>query len=165
MVKESINLSDYPNIINGINFKIVEQDDINFNCIAHSLGIRNMSIWPAKLELWVWDKSLPYINTINNFVNLYRKFNYEICEDSSWEPDYDKIALYISILSCRNTVSHAAKQIDSYWWSSKMGGDELFEHDLEAIENKNVGTKYVFLKRPKNLSSLVPNIEFFIKNN
>ena len=160
MVKESINLSDYPNIINGINFKIIQQDNEDYNCIAHSLGYNHITIWPISKRFWVWDKTLPYINTINNFVSLYRKFNYEICEDSSWEFEYDKIALYISVLSGRNTVSHAAKQIDSYWWSSKIGGDELFEHTLEAIENKNVGTKYVFLKRPKNLSSLVPNIDF-----
>jgi hypothetical protein len=47
--------------------------------------------------------------TIENFKKMYNFYGYEICEDYSYENDYEKIAFYVK----NNIPTHAAKQFNN----------------------------------------------------
>ena len=50
---------------------------------------------------------------------------YEDCVDSSWEPGFEKVALYGST----QFYTHAARQLHGGKWTSKLGRDVDIEHD------------------------------------
>jgi len=151
-INESIKLSDYPNIKIGVNFNIIDSNDnYDYNCIAYSLGSKNDTIYPRKGKRWIWafeiDKDESKNLHISNFLEFYKLFGYTFCRNGSYEPNYDKVALYTYNATY---FVHAAIQKDNKWWISKMGENELFEHTLDALFNKNISHKIYFVKRSKN---------------
>lgn len=127
-INESIKLSDYPNIKIGENFNIIDSsDNYDYNCIAYSLGSKNDLIYPINSDDWIWSFSISNDNSknlnIGNFLEFYKLFGYNLCRNSSYEPDFNKIALYTYNATY---FVHAAIQKDDKWWISKMGENELF---------------------------------------
>lgn len=77
----------------------------------------------------------------------YATLGYRPCPDGESESDLEKIAIY----GVRGIPRHAARQLASGRWTSKMGDIEDIEHTLEAIEGEQYGTVIQFLARPRPL--------------
>jgi hypothetical protein len=56
--------------------------------------------------------------------------------DDSLESQYEKVALFAK----DGRVTHAARQLPSGRWTSKLGSDVDIEHELYAIEGEVYGT-------------------------
>lgn len=151
---ESIKFRDYPNIKTGENFKILDpNDNYDYNCVAYTLGSKKYTIYPVIAHQWIWPFDVSEDDSknlnIGNFLEFYKLFGYNLCRNSSYEPDFNKIALYTYNATY---FVHAAIQKDDKWWISKMGENELFEHTLDALFNDNISRKVYFVKRPNNSS-------------
>jgi len=65
------------------------------------------------------------------------------------EPNFEKIALYVNK---HKQVTHAARQLSTGLWTSKLGQNYDISHTLEAIEGGLYGTVAMLLKRGATLA-------------
>lgn len=72
-------------------------------------------------------------------------FGYSISENEELETDYEKIAIYINPDTER--VIHAAKQIESGKWTSKLGPYKDIEHTLDSLTGQDYGIVAIIMKR------------------
>ena len=110
----------FPNLIPGKNgnHKRVSWSTSRYNCIAWAADDAMRPWWPQSLNAY-WP-SAPVINdvTIPAFVSAFNSIGYELCADRSLERGFEKIALYASP---DKVPLHAARQLRSGAWTSKMG--------------------------------------------
>ena len=85
-------------------------------------------------------------------IQFYRyEGGFEPCENGDHEEGFEKIALYVNKAG---KVTHAARQLDSGKWTSKLGNLEDIEHaSLRSLEDAGTnltdyGSVAGFLKRP-----------------
>jgi hypothetical protein len=67
------------------------------------------------------------------------------------EEGFEKIALYINK---HGQVTHAARQLQNGFWTSKLGNNCDVMHAVEALEGGLHGLLGKFLKRPKPVAPL-----------
>ena len=91
----------------------------------------------------------PGTNSVSAFVAAFESLGYEVCESGFPEPGYEKVALYV----CRDargkaTPTHAARQLPSGRWTSKLGAAQDIEHErAEDVNGPAYGAPEFFLKR------------------
>jgi hypothetical protein len=72
---------------------------------------------------------------------------YEDCVDDSLEEDFEKVALYGS----SSFYTHAARQLPSGKWTSKLGKTEDIEHDSpNDVAGGVYGEVVQFMRRPRS---------------
>jgi hypothetical protein len=76
--------------------------------------------------------------------------DYVPCDHGELEAGFEKIAIYVGADS---EVKHAARQLPSGLWTSKLGDFEDIEHPLFVLEGGAYGWVKRFLKRPTPLPS------------
>ena len=91
---------------------------------------------------------LPQEEELQSFIALFQEYGYEICASPDLERGFEKVAIY----ALGNEPTHAARQLASGWWTSKMGYDGVdIEHGaVHAVEGPGYGRAVVFLKRPRS---------------
>jgi hypothetical protein len=83
-------------------------------------------------------------------MDLFSSIDYSCCEDASYEKGFQKIALYIK----DGVPTHAARQLPTGKWTSKLGPDIDIEHDCPEVLNESVyGVASIFMKRENNVYS------------
>jgi hypothetical protein len=115
-----------------------------YNCIAWAAGDNKTPWWP-----WggYWPKGVPREETLEAFVQAFEACGYELCEDSSLEGAYEKVALYVD---ASGSPGHAALQLADGNWTSKLGDLEDITHTtLESLICNEYGRPEWFLKRPR----------------
>ncbi len=71
---------------------------------------------------------------------------YETCDNAELEAGFEKVAIYAH---ANRLPTHAAKQLPSGLWSSKIGRGEDIEHNtLESLAGRLYGDVAQILKRP-----------------
>jgi hypothetical protein len=95
------------------------------------------------LDIGYWPIKSPPIDDIEAFDQLFEMFGYQESDDS-YDPEFDKIALFVS----KDGPEHAARQIDSNWWTSKLGKNVDIAHKLRELEGPSYGALHkIFEKR------------------
>ena len=124
------------------NFLITSPIDARYNCIAWAYGENSVWFWPDR---WCyWPVNIPREETVEAFVSLFSSINYRLCDDSSLEVGYEKIAIYMQ----GDAPTHAAKQLSSGKWSSKLGESIDIQHDTpEDLNGPLYGEATVYMKR------------------
>jgi hypothetical protein len=101
--------------------------------------------WPAQIVL---------AETLEAFVEAFGTIGYEICADGVLEPSIQKVALYVGPAG---VPTHAARQLDDGWWTSKLGTSIDIQHQTpEDLAGPFYGDIALFLKRPKPREELPP---------
>ena len=136
----------HPKLV-GENRKIIKTDENldDFNCIAFTLEIYHS--W-AGSSTKIWHNPINRYPTLENYIDFYKTYGYEICNNSNYEDNYEKIAIYKDI---DNYIGHAAKQF-GYMWRSKLGGSYIIEHKLDwlcGFDSYNYGEVSTIMKRKK----------------
>lgn len=126
---------------------ITSPRDVRYNCIAHALGISDAVWWPMGFGDLRWLPGWPRALTVDNFEGVFVGF--ERCADGTHEPGFEKIAIYAK----SKVPTHAARQLESGRWTSRLGPDEDVEHDLADLNGRRYGQSVVFLRRPWPASS------------
>lgn len=104
-------------------YQITSPTDDDYNCIAFAAGCDTE--WWSHQPGYRWPaQRTPLINAL---VAVFAGLGYENREpsDNAIEAGYDKVALYVK----RGMWCHAARQLPSGKWRSKLGPDEDIEHD------------------------------------
>ncbi len=81
-------------------------------------------------------------------VAVFKTLGYERCGDAAVDPDHDRVILHAN----GGQWTHAARQLPSGAWTSKLGMDEDIEHDTpECLCGPDYGTAYCVMQRPRPL--------------
>jgi hypothetical protein len=119
-----------------------------YNCIAWAAGKDDTSWWPpGDFNGYYWPPNLARDATIESFVKAFERLGYQVCDNNYVEPDVDKVAIYAD---ASGAPTHAARQLESGSWSSKLGKAQDIEHNtLTALEGGLYGHVARILKRPR----------------
>jgi hypothetical protein len=110
-------------------FEIIGEPTDEYNCFAWAAGDTTRR-WEPDPNNWYWPDDAPTKLTLDAFVAAYATLGYYCIDVASNERFYENIAIYVK----DGEPSHAARQLPSGRWTSKLGDFELIEHDLDALE-------------------------------
>lgn len=131
-----------------------------YNCIAWAYGCSNKFYWPTPHPLHYWPENIPREEETNSFIKLYESIGYVVCKDGKCEPHFEKVAIFIDIY---NTPTHAARQLSSGQWTSKLGRDMDVSHTIWSIEGGVYGVVDVYMKRPWKNSPILIKMLFYLQ--
>lgn len=80
------------------------------------------------------------------FCRGFETLGYVTCPDSVLEKGWEKVALFAK---ANDEPAHAARQLESGRWTSKLGGSKDIAHELEAVCGPYYGNPVLFMKRPR----------------
>lgn len=125
--------------------------DWDYNCIAWAMGRDDKHFWPSEIGGSTWPKGLPReepgAETLANFIRAFRRIQYKVSnkKDYSLERGIEKVAIYVK---SQQNPTHAARQLPSGIWTSKIGEEEDIEHISPAVlEGAFYGTVAVVMFR------------------
>lgn len=123
--------SHFPNLRRG-EYRVTSEETPRYNCIAHAAGKEDAWWWPEEFDVAYW----PLVDrqeTLQCFLSAFTLQGYAACEAADLEEGFEKIALYAD---ASGVPTHAARQLATGRWTSKLGEWEDIEHDrLEALED------------------------------
>ncbi len=125
-----------------------------YNCIAWAAeDDKRRWWWPDTQSNYYWPPGFPRQETVDAFVAIFGALGYSVCDNTSIEQGYDKVAIYTK----NGKPTHAARQLTSGShagrWTSKMGPDVDIVHDLEALCGSEYGQISVIMRRPTSRMS------------
>lgn len=102
------------------------EENHGYNCIAWALRLNNIWLWPA--GDWAWPRPHPAEVTVQEFIDVFALFGFELCTSWIFEAGQEKIALY----TLDGKPTHAARQLQNGKWTSKLGAAIDITHDRVA---------------------------------
>ena len=82
--------------------------------------------------------------SLEAFTEMYARFGYTSCVDGSLEEGYLKVALYLK----SGIPSHAARQLPTGEWGSKLGeAHDIHHRSIETLFGDMYGTTAIFFKK------------------
>jgi len=134
----------WPNLT-AYNYRKTSDRSEDYNCIAWAIDEITVRIWPDEPG-YFWPDTILQPESTQAFIEYFTTYNYVVCENGELEAGFEKIAIYVE----DDEVTHAAKQLQSGRWSSKLRiALEDIEHDaLEALEASGYGRATIFMRRP-----------------
>lgn len=82
---------------------------------------------------------------MSGFQALFALFGYLPCAEEDVEEGFEKVALFAD---SSGNPKHAARQLTTGRWTSKLGRMEDIEHELRDLEGAIYGSVVLILKRP-----------------
>jgi hypothetical protein len=135
---------DYPNLTASNHRDIITTPDSKYNCIAWAAGIDNDWWDPATGRTWPGNAPRDY--QVTSLVIVYESMGFEPCANGSLEDGIEKIAIYAK----GPEYMHAARQLETGKWTSKMGDGERIEIDTpEDLAGPAFGQVAAYMKRKR----------------
>jgi hypothetical protein len=124
-----------------------------YNCIAWAAGDATRYWCPGG---WsghgssneYWPPAVSDQDSISSFIDAFRHLGYDVTatNDDGLEEGIEKVAFYVT---SGGLVMHAARQLSSGLWTSKLGEDIDISHPLYALEGQEYGKVAVLMRRPR----------------
>ena len=130
----------------GKDYRVTSPKDDVYNCIAWSAGVIDDWWWPDKAGQGHWPAGVPREATIDAFRRMFLSLGFEPCTGAESEPGLEKIALFATDAG---VPKHAARQLPTGRWTSKLGIMEDIEHELRDIEGAAYGSVTFIMKRKR----------------
>jgi hypothetical protein len=130
--------------LRGQPYQIQNPRDRRYNCIAFAAGDSRNWWWPDLAEEDTWPGGVARVETVAAFRDAFATLGYVICDDDRLEAGYEKIALF----ALAGVPKHAARQLPSGRWTSKLGPREDIEHALPDLTGMVYGSVVLVMKRP-----------------
>lgn len=123
------------------NHRVTSPPSIVYNCIAWAAG--DASIWWQSGLHWPF-ASHPFDDTVEELKRVFQTLGYEECPAGDLEPGFEKVVLF----GVSGQYTHAARQLPSGKWTSKLGTEDDIEHDSpETVGGGIYGDVALFLRR------------------
>src|SRR3989442_11379407 len=103
-------------------YRVTSTASWEYNCIAWVAGVTDAWWWPVPGRYWPAD--VPREETLAAFLAAFAALGYAPCPTADLEPGIEKIALY----AVEDTPTHAARQLPTGWWTSKLGPSIDIDH-------------------------------------
>jgi hypothetical protein len=130
----------------GKDYRVTSPKDEIYNCIAWAAGITNDWWWPDKAGQGHWPAGAPREPTIDAFRLVFAMLGFEQCSDEGSEQEFEKIALFTTEAG---VPKHAARQLATGRWTSKLGIFEDIEHHLRDLEGTVYGSVALIMRRKR----------------
>jgi len=117
----SINESQFPRLVQE-GYRVTSPATESYNCIAWAAGESNA--WWDPDEDYFWPEGIPRDYQMSTLVRVFEGLGFQKCEGAELEAGVEKVAIY----GDASTYHHAARQLASGMWTSKLGPDEDIEH-------------------------------------
>lgn len=126
-------------------YRITSPATTGYNCIAWAAG-DDEGVWEP--HNYYWPRRISRDGSVRSLVAVFRSLGYAVCDDEDVEAGFEKVAIYGDD---EGAYTHAARQLESGVWTSKLGRLEDIEHDsLEALTGSEYGEVLCILKRKLN---------------
>ncbi|MBI2927746.1 MAG: hypothetical protein HYY24_18775 [Verrucomicrobia bacterium] len=138
----------FPNL-SASHYRVTSEETAAYNCIAWAAADTTAWWWPDAGGDYFWPAQAPREETVEAFVAAFATAGYEPCDDPALEPGFEKLAIYVD---GAGIPTHAARQLESAAWTSKLGGWEDIEHgDLPDLGGRDpaYGTVARILRRAR----------------
>jgi hypothetical protein len=132
-------MNPFPKVTENRTFFVKSNATPNYNCISWVVQCDIRVIWPDERKQFAWpDHLIPRQESLACFKTFFELAGYTECRSGEYEHGKEKIALYAR----NDVVTHAARQLPSGRWTSKMGWGVDAEHidpgTLSSDENWRV---------------------------
>ncbi len=135
----------FPDLISS-GYCITSPFSTDYNCIAWAANDDEAWWWPDSQYQYYWPPNIPREETVDAFTLAYKSLGFEVCDNPLFEDDCEKIAIYTK----NGIPTHAARQLPSEKWTSKLGRLEDIEHkSLKGIAGFKYGNNTVYMKRKR----------------
>jgi len=132
--------------LRGQAYQIASPRDDNYNCIAWAAGDDRNWWWPDAVGEDTWPAGVDRAETIAAFRDAFATLGYVECDRDQLETEYEKVALF----ALAGVPKHAARQLPSGRWSSKLGPREDIEHALHDLTGMAYGSVVLVMKRRRS---------------
>jgi hypothetical protein len=130
--------------LNASNHRITSDPTGEYNCIAWAAGCSDKWWDPIPNPRYFWPKDIPPSDSVETLCRTFESLGYTKTENEIYEQGFEKVAIYGDQVG----FTHAARQLPTGKWTSKLGDWEDIEHDtLEALEGEFYGKAVQILKR------------------
>jgi hypothetical protein len=132
--------------------EVTSMSSRQYNCIAWAAGDDKHVWWPDPIGIGRWPTKVPRVVSIDAFVKAYETLGYKLCYDNSLEAGIEKVAIYGIINPADGTTvpTHAARQLESGEWTSKLGPFEDVRHKtIDDVNGPVYGRAIYFMFRPR----------------
>ena len=134
--------------LKGTGFKETSKPDPMYNCIAWAAGESDRWWEPSQpVDLgYYWPEGVPQSMHIKALIAAYAAVGFASCSDGALEPGFVKVALFAK---AGETWTHAARQLPSGKWTSKLGSADDIQHDMPVhLRGEVYGVVHSYMKRP-----------------
>lgn len=136
--------NDFP-LIDKKNHRVSSPATDDYNCWSYALGMDDRWCSPKSENDSVWPQGIARSNTVETWISVFGLFGYTRCDSPDHEKGVEKVAIYTD---SRGRPIHAARQISSGQWTSKVGTcEDIIHKDLIALEGGRYGQAHHFLSR------------------
>jgi len=139
----AVNESLFPDLVRT-GYQITSPPDPAYNCIAWAAGDTTAWWWPDPGNFEYWPPGVVRARTLAAFIQALLPWATPPGPDDRLEPGWAKVAIYAT----DERPTHAARQLSSGKWTSKLGSDDDIEHALEGLCGATYGAVVQFLQRP-----------------
>ena len=141
---------ELPNLTDS-NSAITSVQRRGYNCIAWAAGDTTRWWWPVPLRgINYWPKGIPREETLEAFILAFGTLGFVPCANDSLQDGVEKVALFAKRVGMALLPTHAALQLESGEWTSKLGPFEDISHaTLDAVNGPAYGQAMRFLARPR----------------
>jgi hypothetical protein len=127
-------------------YRITSPQDLRYNCFAWAASDDTRWWSPTMLGSGVyWPPGIPALPSMGGVIDAYTRIGYGICDSPALESGFEKIAIFADSLG---DPRHAARQLPSGAWTSKLGEHVDIEHkEVAAVGGVLYGEPAVFMRR------------------
>jgi hypothetical protein len=130
--------------LRGQPYEVKSPRDGDYNCIAWAVGDNRHWWWPDAAQEDTWPADVARVETVAAFRDAFASLGYAACDHDRLEPGYEKVALF----ALAGVPKHAARQLPSGRWTSKLGPREDIEHALHDLTGMVYRSVVLVMKRP-----------------
>jgi len=133
------------------NCKITSPPSRRYNCIAWAAGNNTRKWWPDPMGIGYWPPNVVRSETTKAFLDTYKRLGYTLCFDHALESGIEKVALYAKGPAGSEIPTHAALQLETGEWTSKLGDfEDIIHSSAHEVEGPVYGRVICYLARPRH---------------
>ena len=141
-MREQAIRSTFP-ALDPVDFRLTSPQTPAYNCIAYAAGDHRRWWWPDPDGICYWPPGVQRTVRFQAFQHAFETLGYRLSSDESLVTGREKIAIFAN----GREPTHAAKQLASGLWSSKLGRLEDISHNLLGVENQEYGELAFIMER------------------
>ena len=126
-----------------------------YNCLAWAAGEDFRNWWPDPMGIGYWPPGIVRAVTTQAFLLAYGTLGFTLCFDGTLEAGVEKLAIYGKGQTGAEEPTHAAVQLETGHWTSKIGRFEDITHTTpNAVGGPVYGAVICYLARPRRIEAL-----------
>lgn len=124
-------------------FRVTSSETTVYNCVGWAAE-DNRNWWsPEDFELYYWPEGAPRDWSVQAWAAAFATVGFAACDGEEVEEGFVRIAIY----GRAGNALHAARQLPSGRWTSKLGKSFDIEHDLHSLAGDTYGEVVLLMRR------------------